>query len=84
MDYISTEQCNGATIIKLDLGQYCQDKFGIVSEDIPSTPIIGRVPEFMADLMARFNVSKGELAELAGIVRAADSSVDGALRSRGF
>ena len=84
MEYIINEQYEGKEVLKFALGAYCLDRFGIDSEDIPSTPIIGRVPEFMAELTARFNVSKGSLAELAGFVRAADPSVDEALRSRGF
>jgi len=84
MDYIIKEQYEGKEIVNFNLGQYCQDTFGIDSEDIPSIVIIGRVPEHMADLTARFNVSKADLSQLAGLVRGADPSVDGALKSRGF
>ncbi len=84
MDYIIIEKYEGKEIVKFNLGQYGQDTYGIESEDLPSTVIIGRVPEHMADLTARFNVPKGDLAELAGLVRGADKSVDEGLRSRGF
>jgi len=84
MEYVSEEIYEGKTIIKFQLGQYCKNNFQIDSEEIPSIVIIRRVPEFMADLRARFNVSKANLSEMAGIVRGAGPSVDGALKSRGY